>query len=247
MASTGPGALSPFQEQLKRHMQARFGGVSEPGVGYFLDHRRVREAEPVEQIAWAFRASETVSRDHDPSEGLGRAEPGRAPRLTHCITPRRFRQRDLQSLDVVMTMTDELLAWGYETGIGREAEGLAEAPSFPFDDDFDLQLAWETVVGFCQQPNPWLEDVLDAESGLLDHFQTLAIDNVREHAKYFGLRPRGELNETGVLLFNAGLLMRLAQHHDGPDLHAAIPADRMRLVRERWARPGPPGGFTAST
>lgn len=226
--------LPTFAAQLKRHLEDRFGGLRDPQpeVRYALDPRRLAETDPVEEIAWAFRCSEILASQS--GEGLGRARHGHAPRLTLCVDPPRFRKRGMEHIAVVSRLCDELLAWGYEVGIGREAEGLAE---LRVNDAVDPTVAWETVVALCGCPNDRLGDLLCLEHESLKDVQALAHSNVASAARHFGLRPRRELNATATLLVNAGLLMRRAQHDDGPELHAAIAPEVLTFVRGRWPSP----------
>lgn len=223
--------MPPFAAQLALHMEARFAGLNDspPEVRYALDPLRLAETAPVEEIAWAFRSSEILA--SKPGEGPGRTLPGRAPRLANCLAPPRFRSRRIEHLAVVSRLCDVLLAWGYELGIGREAEGLARVRP---PDQVDDTLAWETVAALCQCPDDQLADQLDMSPELLADAHALAATNVRTGARHFGLGVRSGLPATSALLVNAGLLMRWAQQDDGPELHARIAPELLEVVRNRW-------------
>lgn len=71
----------------------------------------------------------------------------------------------------------------------------------------------------------------------LPYVYDMATRNVENVAKHQQLRVSRDFPETAQLLVNVGLLMRAVQQDTGPRLWAAIPDDRLEIVRARWRSP----------
>jgi hypothetical protein len=94
-------------------------------VDYILDPTRLEEARNLEQYVWAFRVSETL-KDEGPDVGIGRIDGPQPPRLAETLKPPRFSKWGLAEMLVSTDLNDLLIAYGYDLGIGAEAEEAAE-------------------------------------------------------------------------------------------------------------------------
>ena len=223
----------PFAERLSRLLHARYDdAAASPMVDYILDPARLNEARRIEQFVWAFRVSETL-KDEGPDVGIGRIESGQPPRLAETLKPPRFSKWGLTEMLVATNVNDLLIAYGYDLGIGAEAEEAAELRLGEMDDT----AAWETVVALCHAGTPALTSWLDMAEDLLPWVHDMATRNVQQVAEHEGLRVTRDFPYTAELLVNVGLLLRAVQQDTGPQLWAAIPDDRLAVVRARWPSP----------
>ena len=223
----------PFAQRVERLLHVRYS-EAEPSemVDYILDPARVEEARRVEQYVWAFRVSETL-KEQGPDFGIGRMGDAYPPRLAQCLKPPRFSKWGLPEMLVSAELNDLLIAYGYDLGIGAEAEGAAELRIGEMND----AAAWETIVALCNADTETLTDWFDMSEDLLPFVYGMATKNIQAAAEHQKLRVSREFSETARLLVNAGLLMRAVQQNVAPQLHAAIPEDRMAYVRANWATP----------
>jgi hypothetical protein len=223
----------PFAQRVERLLNIRYS-EAEPSemVDYILDPARVGEARRVEQYVWAFRVSETL-REEGPAIGIGRVDAARPLRLAECLKPPRFSKWGLPEMLVSAELNDLLIAYGYDLGIGAEAEGATQLRL----GEMDETEAWEMIVALCQASTETLTGLFDMGEDLLPYVYGMATSNIRKAAERQKMRVTRNFPETAQLLVNAGLLMRAVQQDIGPRLHAAVPEGRLAFVRNNWATP----------
>ena len=228
-----PEETPPFAQRLERLLNARYADAERSEMrDYILDPTRLDEARGVEQYVWAFRVSETLKQE-GPDVGIGRIDGAQPARLAECLKPPRFSKWGMAEMLVAAELSDLLIAHGYDLGIGAEAEVAAELRLGEMDD----AAAWETIVALCHAGIATLTSWFDMAPDLLPFVHDMATRNVENVAAHQGLRVSRDFPGTAQLLVNAGLLMRAVQQDTGPRLWAAIPEDRLAVVRSRWPSP----------
>jgi len=220
----------PFTDRVERLLNERYGQVETSEMtDYILDSARLDEARRLEHFVWAFRVSETL-KDQGPDVGIGRVDGPDPPRLAECLKPSRFSKWGLPEMLAAAEMNDLLIAYGYDLGIGAEAEGAAALRV----DEMDETAAWETVAGLCGANTVTLTSWFDMASELLPFVHDMATRNIERVARHLGLRVTRRFPDTAALLVNVGLLLRATQQDTGPQLRDRIPRERLDVVRGCW-------------
>ena len=183
----------PFAQRLERLLNARYANAERSEMrDYILDPTRLEEARGMEQYVWAFRVSETLKQE-GPDVGIGRIDGAQPARLAECLNPPRFSKWGMAEMLVAAELNDLLIAYGYDLGIGAEAEVAAELRLGEMDD----AAAWETIVALCHASIPTLTSWFDMAPDLLPFVHDMAARNVKNVAAHQGLRVRPRLPRDG--------------------------------------------------